>query len=74
METVLNSSASESVNQQRALVESLFERLAQDSRDEPGVTRAPYGPRETFAHDVDDGLRQRISGSRSAPTPPPTPT
>jgi beta-ureidopropionase / N-carbamoyl-L-amino-acid hydrolase len=52
METTLSASASESVNQQRGLVESLFERLAQGSRDEPGVTRAPYGPGETFAHGV----------------------
>ena len=52
METVLNSSASESVNQQRELVESLFDRLAQSSPGEPGITRAPYGPRETFAHEM----------------------
>jgi N-carbamoyl-L-amino-acid hydrolase len=52
METTLSASVSESVNQQRGLVEGLFERLAKDSRDKPGVTRAPYGPRETFAHDV----------------------
>ena len=52
MKTALSASASESVNQQRGLVEGLFERLAQGSRDEPGITRAPYGPGETFAHGV----------------------
>jgi beta-ureidopropionase / N-carbamoyl-L-amino-acid hydrolase len=52
MKTALNASVSESVNQQRGLVESLFDRLEQSSRDEPGVTRAPYGPDETFAHSM----------------------
>jgi N-carbamoyl-L-amino-acid hydrolase len=52
MKTALNASVAESVNQQRGLVESLFDRLEQSSRDEPGVTRAPYGPDETFAHGI----------------------
>jgi N-carbamoyl-L-amino-acid hydrolase len=52
METALSGSASESVHQQRRLVETLFERLAQGSRDEPGFTRPSYSPDETFAHGV----------------------
>jgi beta-ureidopropionase / N-carbamoyl-L-amino-acid hydrolase len=52
MKTALSASVSESVNQQRGLVESLFDRIEQASHDEPGVTRAPYGPDETFAHGV----------------------
>ena len=52
MRPALNTAVSESVDQQRDLVESLFEQLEQGSRDEPGVTRAPYGPRETYAHDL----------------------
>jgi beta-ureidopropionase / N-carbamoyl-L-amino-acid hydrolase len=52
MEKALIASASESVNQERAQVEQLFERIAQASRDEPGITRASYGPDETFAHGV----------------------
>src|SRR6185437_7856172 len=52
MRPALSTAVSESVDQQRGLVESLFEQLEQSSRDEPGVTRAPYGPRETYAHDL----------------------
>ena len=52
MEKALIASTSESVNQERAQVEQLFERIAQASRDEPGITRASYGPDETFAHGV----------------------
>lgn len=52
MEKALSASVSESVNQQRAAVEKLFEQIAEASRGEPGITRAPYGPDETFAHDV----------------------
>lgn len=52
MEMSLSTSVSESVNQQRETVEKLFEQIAEASRGEPGITRAPYGPDETFAHDV----------------------
>jgi N-carbamoyl-L-amino-acid hydrolase len=52
METALSAATSASVEQQRGLVEGLFDRLAEGSRDEPGITRAPYGPGETFAHGV----------------------
>lgn len=52
MEKALIASASESVEQQRAVVEKLFEQIDRASRDEPGITRAPYGPDETFAHEV----------------------
>ena len=50
METALSAALSDSVAQQRSLVERLFDQLAEASRDEPGITRAPYGPGETFAH------------------------
>lgn len=38
--------------QTRDLVARLFARLAACGRDEPGITRAPYGPDETAAHAI----------------------
>ena len=52
MEMSLSDAVSESVNQQRETVERLFEQIAEASRGNPGITRAPYGPDETFAHNV----------------------
>jgi N-carbamoyl-L-amino-acid hydrolase len=52
MEKALIASLSESVKEHRAVVENLFEQIDRASRDEPGVTRAPYGPDENFAHEV----------------------
>ena len=52
MEMSLSDAVSESVNQQREMVEKLFEQIAEASRGDPGITRAPYGPDETFAHNV----------------------
>jgi beta-ureidopropionase / N-carbamoyl-L-amino-acid hydrolase len=40
------------VEQQRGLIEALLSRLLDGSHDEPGVTRAPYGPAETLAHGI----------------------
>lgn len=40
----------QAVAQGRGLAESLFATLRRDSRDEPGVTRDPYGPGEQRAH------------------------
>jgi N-carbamoyl-L-amino-acid hydrolase len=36
----------------RPLAESLFDELAEGSSDLPGVTRAPYGEGENFAHEM----------------------
>jgi beta-ureidopropionase / N-carbamoyl-L-amino-acid hydrolase len=52
MEMSLSDAVSESVNQQREMVEKLFEQIAEASRGDPGITRAPYGSDETFAHNV----------------------
>jgi N-carbamoyl-L-amino-acid hydrolase len=40
------------VEAQRALAERLFAKLADGSRDEPGITRDSYGPGENFGHRV----------------------
>lgn len=52
MEPASSAATFESVRQQCGFVEGLFDRLAAGSRDEPGITRDPYGPGETFAHRV----------------------
>jgi len=52
MATTRGASVSSSVDQQRGLVEELFAELARNGRDDPGITRAPYGAGETFAHDL----------------------
>jgi N-carbamoyl-L-amino-acid hydrolase len=49
---IASEAASAAVERQRGLVEALFNQLLDGSRDEPGVTRAPYGPDETFAHEI----------------------
>jgi N-carbamoyl-L-amino-acid hydrolase len=38
------------IEAQRTRIEALFAQLRQDGRDEPGVTRDPYGPGEQRAH------------------------
>lgn len=41
-----------SVARQRAMAEAFLARLAEGSRDEPGITRDTYGPGENWAHQV----------------------
>jgi N-carbamoyl-L-amino-acid hydrolase len=50
MDSARSAATARSVEEQRNLAESLFADLERASRDEPGVTRAPYGPDETAAH------------------------
>jgi N-carbamoyl-L-amino-acid hydrolase len=52
MDSTQSAAILRSVEAQRGLVEGLFEHIEKASRDEPGVTRAPYGPDESYAHDV----------------------
>lgn len=48
------------VQAQRAFASGLFDTLRQDSLDEPGVTRDPYGPGEQRAHATMAAAAQRM--------------
>jgi N-carbamoyl-L-amino-acid hydrolase len=50
----------EAVAAERGLAETLFAELASGSRDEPGVTRAPYGPGENMAHRLVTDAARRL--------------
>jgi beta-ureidopropionase / N-carbamoyl-L-amino-acid hydrolase len=48
------------VARQRELATTLFDQLRRDGRDEPGVTRDPYGPGEQRAHATVTAIAQQL--------------